>query len=437
MQFKNLLWLQTGRSVSRCRVGGAAYVLGRAKPGAKMSTSTKPLQGLRVLDVSNFMAGPFCATQLAEFGAEVIKVELPGFGDPLRKFGTPTATGDTLCWLSEARNKKSVTLDLRKPEGAAILKRLVEKSDILVENFQTGTMEDWGVGWDILHAVNPGLVMVRITGYGQTGPNAHRPGFGRIANAFGGLSFLAGDPDRPPSTPGSPTIPDYLAGLYGAFGALMAIRGRELTGEGQYIDIGLYEPIFRFLDELPAAYHFNGFIRERMGPAMKNALPHSHYPTKDGRWIAIACTNDKIFERLANLMGTPEVAGEGKWGTFPKRDADRPAVDAAVTHWTTSLNRDEALGLCEEAQVPCGSVYGIDEIFEDAQYQSRGNIRFIEDPRSSVEVALQDTVPRLSATPGGIESLGPGLGDHNREIYLELLGMTEAELTGYHDAQII
>ena len=279
--------------------------------------------------------------------------------------------------------------------------------------------------------------MVRITGYGQTGPNAHRPGFGRIANAFGGLSFLAGDPDRPPSTPGSPTIPDYLAGLYGAFGALMAIRGRELTGEGQYIDIGLYEPIFRFLDELPAAYHFNGFIRERMGPAMKNAVPHSHYPTKDGRWIAIACTNDKIFERLANLMGTPEVAGEGKWGTFPKRDADRPAVDAAVTHWTTSLNRDEALGLCEEAQVPCGSVYGIDEIFEDAQYQSRGNIRFIEDPRSSVEVALQDTVPRLSATPGGIESLGPGLGDHNREIYLELLGMTEAELTGYQDAQII
>ena len=155
MQFKNLLWLQTGRSVSRCRVGGAAYVLGRAKPGAKMSTSTKPLQGLRVLDVSNFMAGPFCATQLAEFGAEVIKVELPGFGDPLRKFGTPTATGDTLCWLSEARNKKSVTLDLRKPEGAAILKRLVKKSDILVENFQTGTMEGWGVGWDVLHAVNP------------------------------------------------------------------------------------------------------------------------------------------------------------------------------------------------------------------------------------------------------------------------------------------
>lgn len=397
----------------------------------------KPLDGLRVLDVSNFMAGPFCATQLAEFGAEVIKVELPGVGDPLRKFGTPTESGDTLCWLSEARNKKSVTLDLRKPEGAALLKRLVEKSDILVENFQTGTMEGWGVGWDDLRAVNPRLVMVRITGYGQTGPNAHRPGFGRIANAFGGLSFLAGDPDRPPSTPGSPTIPDYLAGLYGAFGALMAVRAREQTGEGQFIDIGLYEPIFRFLDELPAAYHFNGFIRERMGPAMKNALPHSHYPTKDGRWIAIACTNDKIFARLAELMGMPEVAGEGKWGTFPKRDADRGAVDAAVTHWTTSLDRDDALAQCEAAQVPCGSVYGIDEIFEDAQYRSRENIRFIEDPRTGVEVALQDTVPRLSATPGSIDALGPALGADNREVYRDLLGMSEGELTECEEAGII
>ncbi|MEL0020157.1 MAG: CoA transferase [Rickettsiales bacterium] len=402
-----------------------------------MPSGHKPLEGLRVLDVSNFMAGPFCATQLGEFGAEVIKVELPGIGDPMRKFGTPTGAGDTLCWLSEARNKKSVTLDLRKPEGAELLKRLVEKSDILVENFQTGTMEGWGVGWEVLRAVKPMLVMVRITGYGQTGPNAHRPGFGRIANAFGGLAFLAGDPDRPPSTPGSPTIPDYLAGLYGAFGALMAVRARETTGEGQFIDIGLYEPIFRFLDELPAAYHHNGFIRQRMGPAMKNAVPHSHYPTKDGRWIAIACTNDKIFERLAGLMGMPEVAGDGKWGTFPDRDRLRAEVDAAVTHWTTSHDRDEVLRRCEEAQVPCGSVYGIDEIFEDKQYRARQNIRFIEDPISKVEVALQDTVPRLSETPGSIETLGPALGADNDAIYRGLLGMSEAELSLHRDAGIV
>ena len=398
---------------------------------------TRPLEGLRVIDVSNFMAGPFCATQLAEFGAEVIKVELPGTGDPLRNFGTPVEGSDTLCWLSEARNKKSVTLDLRKSEGASILKRLVKRSDILVENFQTGTMEGWGVGWEVLHEVNPKLVMVRITGYGQSGPNSQRPGFGRIANAFGGLSFLAGDPDRPPSTPGSPTIPDYLAGLYGAFGALMAIRARELINEGQFIDIGLYEPIFRFLDELPAAYHHNGFIRERMGPAMKNAVPHSHYPTSDGRWVAIACTSDKIFERLASLMGMPEVVGGGKWGTFSKRDEDRAKVDAAVTHWTTSLDRDELLRLCDEEQVPCGSVYGIDEIFEDNQYKFRNNIRLVKDPRSKVEVAMQNTVPLLSATPGGIDSTGPALGAHNRDIYLELLGMTEAELVNYQNTAVI
>jgi crotonobetainyl-CoA:carnitine CoA-transferase CaiB-like acyl-CoA transferase len=187
--------------------------------------AVKPLQGLRVLDVAAFVAGPFAATQLAEFGAEVIKVEMPGAGDPLRKFGTITDCGDSLMWLSESRNKKSVTLDLRTPDGADILKRLAAKSDILIENFQTGTMEKWGIGWDTLRAVNDRLIMVRITGYGQTGPYATRPGFGRIANAFGGLAFLAGDPDRPPSTPGSPTIPDYLAGIYGAYGAMMPTSG--------------------------------------------------------------------------------------------------------------------------------------------------------------------------------------------------------------------
>ena len=402
-----------------------------------MTDAIKPLEGLRVLDIANFLAGPFCATQLAEFGAEVIKVELPNVGDPLRKFGTATDSGDSIVWLTESRNKKAITLDLRKPEGAEILKKLVETADILVENFQTGTLEGWGLGWETLQAVNPRLVMVRITGYGQTGPNANRPGFGRIANAFGGLSFLAGDPDRPPSTPGSPTIPDYLAGLYGAFGALAAIRARETPGEGQYIDIGLYEPIFRFLDELPGAYHQNGFISQRMGPAMKNAVPHSHYPTKDGRWVAVACTSDKIFERLAALMGMPEVAGDGKWGTYPARDRLRNEVDAAVTHWSSGLDRDDLLRECEAAQVPCGSVYGIDEIFEDPQYKFRGNIQFIDDARAGGEIAMQDVVPRMSATPGGIEWLGAALGAHNEEIYGSELGFSDEEISALLDNGII
>jgi len=256
----------------------------------QVAVQRRPLDGLRVIEVSTFIAGPFCSTQLAEFGAEVIKIELPGVGDPLRRFGTPTPCGDTLPWLSECRNKKSGTLDLRKPQGAELLRALVRKADVLVENFQPGTLEAWGLGWEVLNHENPALVMVRISGYGQTGPYRGRPGFGRIANAFGGLSFLAGYPDRPPVTPGSATIPDYLAGLYGAFGAMLALKAREATGRGQVIDIGLYEPVFRILDELAPAFHLNGTVRQRMGPGAVNAVPHSHYPTKDGRWIAIACT---------------------------------------------------------------------------------------------------------------------------------------------------
>jgi crotonobetainyl-CoA:carnitine CoA-transferase CaiB-like acyl-CoA transferase len=408
-----------------------------AKPApASPAARVKPLQGLRALDVAAFVAGPFAATQLAEFGAEVIKVEMPRTGDPLRKFGTPTGCGDSLVWLSEARNKKSVTLDLRTPDGADILKRLVVKSDILIENFQTGTMEKWGLGWDVLSACNPRLIMVRITGYGQTGPYSSRPGFGRIANAFGGLSFLAGDPDRPPSTPGSPTIPDYLAGIYGAYGALMALRALDITGKGQVIDIGLYEPIFRFLDELPAAYHRTGFVRQRMGPAMKNAVPHSHYPTKDGRWVAIACTSDKIFERLAAAVGRPDVAGDGPFGRYEQRDARREEVDRMVTDWTASLTRDEVLRRCEEMQVPCGMVAAIDEIFEDPQYAARGNIAMIDDPRAG-KVATQNVVPRMSETPGGIEWLGPALGAHNEEIYGGLLGMSGGELAALRDRGVI
>jgi crotonobetainyl-CoA:carnitine CoA-transferase CaiB-like acyl-CoA transferase len=269
---------------------------------SETTPGTMPLDGVRVVDVSSFLAGPFCSTQLAEFGAEVFKLELPIVGDPLRKFGTVTECGETLPWLSECRNKKSATLDLRKPEGAELLKRMVKDADILVENFQPGTMEKWGIGWDVLREVNPRLIMVRISGFGQTGPYRDRPGFGRIGNAFGGLSFLAGYPDRPPVTPGSATIPDYLAGLYGALGALLAMKARDKTGRGQMVDIGLYEPIFRILDELAPSFQLNGYVRQRMGPGTVNVVPHSHYPTKDGSWIAIACTSDKIFARLAAAM---------------------------------------------------------------------------------------------------------------------------------------
>ena len=400
------------------------------------AAGVRPLDGLKVIDVSSFLAGPFCSTQLAEFGADVIKLELPKVGDALRRFGSITPGGDSLPWLSETRNKKSATLDLRKPEGTELLKALVKDSDVLVENFQPGTLEKWGLGWDVLSALNPRLIMVRISGYGQTGPYKDRPGFGRIGNAFGGLSYLAGYPDRPPVTPGSATIPDYMAGLYGALGVLLAIQALAKTGRGQVIDIGLYEPIFRILDELAPSYHMKGYVRERMGPGTVNVVPHSHYPTSDGRWIAIACTSDKIFERLAQAMDAPELGGQGKWGTIVQREAERAQVDDYVAAWTGGQTRDAVLATCAAHQVPCGPVYAIDEIFEDPHYAARGNIVYFNDPRVG-EYAVPNVVPRMTDTPGRIDRLGPALGEHNTEVFRDRLGLTQERIDELTRAGVI
>jgi len=392
-----------------------------------------------VLDCGTFIAAPYCATFLAEFGAEVVKVEMPGSGDPTRRFGTPTACGDSLVWLSEGRNKKSVTIDLKKAEGAELLLRLAQKADVLVENFQPGTLERWGLGWEAMKARNPRLVMVRISAYGQTGPYSPRPGFGRIANAFGGISFLAGDPDRPPVTPGSATLPDYLSGMYGAMGALMALRERDRSGAGQVVDIGLYESVFRILDELAPAFQHSGTIRQRMGPGTVNVVPHSHYPTRDGRWIAIACTSDKIFARLADAMGHPEWAGEGRWGTLAKREAERAQVDAAVAEWTARHDREALLELCSRGEVPCGPLYAIDEIFADPQYAARQNIAFVADPRLPGErpLALPNVVPRLAATPGRIDSTGPALGAHTDQVLRDWIGLAAVEIDSLRRAGAI
>jgi crotonobetainyl-CoA:carnitine CoA-transferase CaiB-like acyl-CoA transferase len=401
-----------------------------------MTDAPRPLAGLRVIDCATFIAAPFAATLLGEFGAEVIKVELPKVGDALRNFGTRTESGETLPWLSESRNKKSVTLDLRKPEGAELFKQLVARSDVLCENFQTGTLEGWGLGWDVLRQVNPKLVMVRVTGYGQTGPYAGKPGFARIAQAFGGLSYLAGWPDRAPVTPGSSTIADYMSGLFGAFGALLALEARRKTGEGQVVDIGLYESIFRILDELAPAFHLKGYQRERMGPGTVNVVPHSHYPTKDGRWVAIACTNDKIFERLARAMERPELAGDGRYGTIAKREAARAEVDGLVAEWTGARTRAEVIRICDEAQVPVGAVNSISEIFEDPHFRARENIAFVEDERVG-EVAVPNVVPRLCGTPGGIDHLGVPLGAHVAEVLGGLLGLSKENIAALRERGVV
>jgi len=391
------------------------------EPSPAGSDAGGAFAGLRVLDLATFIAGPYCATYLAEFGADVVKVELTGAGDPVRKFGTATDCGDSLVWLSEGRNKRSIELDLRTPADVATLQRLAGAADVLVENFQPGTLERWGLGPEVLQAINPRLIIARVSAYGQTGPYRDRPGFGRIANAFSGISYLCGAPDRPPASPGTATLSDYVSGLYAALGVLTALHARGTTGRGQIVDVGLYEGSFRLLDELAPAFARNGFVRERMGAGTVNAVPHSHYPTSDGKWVAIACTNDKIFARLAEVMGRNDVAGAGIYGDIGKREAKRAEVDAFVTHWTSALMRDAVLEACAAGQVPCGPVYGIDEIFADPQYRARANLVEIDDPRAG-RLTLPNVCPKLSETPGELRWAGRGLGVDTAAVLADWLG---------------
>lgn len=396
-----------------------------------------PLEGIRVLDAATFLAAPFCAACLGEFGAEVIKVEQPDVGDPMRRFGLETEEGaGTMAWLSEARNKKSITLDLRQAEGAEIFKKLIAKSDVLVENFRPGTLEKWGLGYEDLKAINPGLVMLRISAYGQDGPYKHKPGFARIAHAFCGLANLAGEPGRPPVMPGSTSLADYTSGLWGAYGVMLALRTKDQTGQGQFIDIGLYESIFRMLDEMAPVYDKTGFIRERMGPDTVNIVPHSHYETKENRWIAIACSSDKMFERLANAMGRPELAEVDNIGLMATRLAKRDEVNQLVTDWTRSLTVEEILAVCEKEQVPCSLLYNVEDMFDDPQYAARENMLRVKDDRVG-DLVVPNTIPRLSETPGSVKSLGPDLGVNNNEIYRALLGMDDETIAHLKSKKVI
>ena len=384
------------------------------------------LAGLTVLDLATFVAAPFCCTLLGEFGADVIKVEQPGRGDDLRRLGTAAREGLSYWWLVESRNKKSITCNLRAPEGQALVKRLVGSADIVAENFRPGTMERWRLGWEDLRAENPGLVMVRISAFGQTGPYRERPGFGRIAAAMGGLSYLSGYPDRPPVTPGTPTIPDYLAGALAAFGALAAIEHRRRTGEGQVVDVALYEPMLRMLDEMIPVHAATGYVRERIGSATEYVVPHNHYRSGDGRWIAIACTNDRMFERLAQAMGQPTLVE-----TFPSmadRIRRRIELDALVQAWVGSVEAAQALAVLEAAEVPCGLVASVKDLFEDPHVRARDNIVQMPSPLGGL-LAMAGIVPRLTASPGRIDHAGPvEVGAHNEEIYCGRLGLTRDEL---------
>jgi crotonobetainyl-CoA:carnitine CoA-transferase CaiB-like acyl-CoA transferase len=393
------------------------------------------LKGIRVLDLGTFIAGPHCATILGEFGAEVIKVEPPKAGDSLRRLGTDTECGDTLVWLSEARNKKCVTLDLASERGRELLRELAAKCDIIVENFRPGTLEKWGLGYEELRKLNRGAILVRISAYGQDGPMRGQPGFARIAHAFSGLTYLAGERDGPPVVPGSTSLADYMSGMYGAIGALVALRARETSGEGQCIDLALYESVFRVLDEIAPAYQKLGYVRERMGADAVNVCPHSHYETRDGRWIAIACTSDTMFARLADAMAQPELASAERYGPKESRLGAREEVNRIVAHWVASLDCETVLARCAEGGVPASLIYSIADIFEDPQYRARGNIQ-MQDSRIG-PLAVPGVVPRLSATPGEIRFLGEALGAQNTDVFRDLLGLTEDEIARLRDQGVI
>src|ERR1700749_273249 len=393
------------------------------------------LQGIRVLDLGTFIAGPHCATILGEFGAEVIKVEPPKTGDSLRRLGTNTECGDTLVWLSEARNKKCVTLNLATERGREVLRQLPAKCDIIVENFRPGKIEKRGLGYDELKKLNPGAILVRISAYGQDGPMRSQPGFARIAHAFSGLSYLAGLPGGMPVVPGSTSLADYMSGMYGAIGALVALRARDATGEGQFIDLALYESVFRVLDEIAPAFQKFGYVRERMGADAVNVCPHSHYETRDGKWIAIACTSDAMFARLAEAMRQPELAAAEQYGPKELRLAARDEVNAIVAKWVESLDFETVLARCAEGDVPASLLFSIADIFEDPQYRARGNIK-MTDSRIG-ELAVPDVIPRLSQTPGEIRWLGEGLGSANDDIYRGLLGLRDDELAQMREAGVI
>ena len=408
-----------------------------SRANAMDETADLPLHGIRVIDVATIIAAPYCATILGEFGAEVLKVEHPVGGDPARNFGTPSPVGDTLCWISEGRNKKSVTIDLRTPEGAALFKKLVAETDVVCENFRPGTLEKWGLGWEVLREVNPRLVMLRVTGFGQTGPYRDRPGFARIAHAVGGIAYLTGMPKGTPVTPGSTTLGDYISGLYGCVGVLMALRHRDATGRGQYIDVALYESVFRCTDELAPAYAMNGFVRERQGAHYDIACPLGHFRTKDDKWVAIACTTDKLFERLCAAMGRPELASTTTYGEQKTRLENRDDVNQIIRDWCDSLTRNEVLARCFEHRAPAGPLNNIADIFGDRQFHARKNLMAVDDEDVGETVIVPSAIPRLSETPGRLEHLGPRLGQHTDEVLRELLDLDEAEIEQLRSQRVI
>jgi formyl-CoA transferase len=395
---------------------------------------TQPLAGVKVLELGNMIAAPFCTRILAEFGADVIKIEDPQGGDQLRQW-RKMYKGTSLWWLAQARNKKSVAVDMRVAEGQAIVRTLAARADIVVENFRPGTLERWGIGWEALKTLNPKLVMVRLSGYGQTGPYKDRPGFGVIGEAMGGMRYVTGYADRPPVRMGI-SIGDTIAALYGAVGALIALHHRNVNGgSGQLIDLALYEAVFGVMESLVPEFDVLGFVRERAGNALPGIVPTNTYPTRDGRYVVVGANGDKIFKRLMIGIGREDMANDPSLANNEGRVARAEEIDRVIGDWTQTHDLDQVLAVLEQAEVPSGKVYDVRDIVTDPHYAARAMIEQFRLPDGQA-VKLPAIVPKLSATPGRTRWLGPSLGAHTREVLAEI-GYDEARQRTLRAAGII
>ncbi len=394
--------------------------------------SARPLEGVRVVEMGSLLAGPFCGQLLADFGAEVIKIEPPGKGDPMRVWGRHQKEGRTLWWPIIARNKKSVTLNLREQEGQELARKLISEADVLVENFRPGTLEKWGLGYEKLKSINPGLVMVRVSGYGQTGPYSGRAGFGSIGEAMGGIRHVTGFEDQAPPRTGV-SLGDSLAATFGALGALTALYHREAHGgEGQVVDVGIYEAVLAMMESTIPEYVLADNVRGRTGTVLPFVAPSNIYPTKDDDYVLIAGNADTVFTRLAKAVGHPEWAEEDRYATHHARGENMQELDDKISAWTRERSVEEVLDAMAEAGVPSGKVFTAKDMVEDEHYAARENVVTVEDPEIGA-FPMQNVVPRLSDTPGEVRWTGPTLGQHNEEIYGDVLGLDAEELAELHE----
>ncbi len=384
-----------------------------------------PLSGIRVVELGTLIAAPFAARLFAEFGAEVIKIEQPGSGDPLRRW-RKLHQGTSLWWYLQSRNKKSIAIDLKSPDGRDVALRLAAQADVVIENFKPGSLEKLGLGWDVLSKLNPDLTLVRISGYGQTGPYRDRSGFGAIGEAMGGLRFTTGDPDSPPARVGI-SIGDSLASLHGVIGALMSLlRVKTGQGRGQVVDVSLYESVFNLMESLVPEYDLMGHVRTRTGGALPGISPSNTYPSSDGRHVVIAGNSDAIFKRLMLVIGRPDLADDPALASNDGRVRSNALLDAAITAWTSERTMDEILARLDAADVPAGRIYSVADIVDDPHYAARDMILPTELP-GDVTVKMPGIAPKLSDTPGAVKWPGPTLGQHTDEV-LAGLGLQAGDI---------